>query len=141
MFIKIKGKSKIAYLPMTASTAVSNGALAAWSSGTLIPATSTTASYNIAGVFRKTIAATDSDYTVAGRLVPVEVPLEKNCLYEADVTSGLVAGDKGAYCDMTNSLTVNRAASTYDVVKCEKVISGTKGIFSLNIGTDAAVKA
>jgi len=46
----------------------------------------------------------------------------------------LVAADVGLFQDLTNSTTVNRAASTYDVVQCVRVLSTTKGHFFLNIG-------
>ncbi len=139
MFIRKQGKTKLVWLPVTASTAIAAGALVAFSSGKLIAATSSTAGSVIAGVLRKAIAATDSDYA-SERLVAVEVPVEKNVVWEADVTSGLVAADIGLYQDLTDSVTVNRAASTYDVVQCVKVISTTKGLFYLNIGVDAIAK-
>lgn len=134
MFTRKQGRTKIMWLPVTVSTALSKGALVAFSSGYLIAATSTTAPTSIIGVLKKAIASTDSDYATA-RLVAVEVPIENNVVWEADVTSGLVAADIGLFQDLTNSLTVNRAASSYDVVQCVKVISTTKGWFILNIGT------
>lgn len=136
MAFKLKqGKTKTMWLPVTASTAIAANALVAWSSGYLIAATSSTAPTSIAGVLKKTIAATDADYAVSGRLVPVEVPVEANVVWEVDVTSGLVVADRGLYCDLTDSVTVNRGSSSYDVVQCVGVISTTKGLFVLNIGT------
>ncbi len=140
MFVRKQGKTKLMWLPVTVSTALSKGALVAYSSGYLIAATSTTTCSSIVGVLRHAIASTDSDYATA-RLVEVEVPVEKNVVWEAAVTSGLVAADIGLYQDLTDSLTVNRAASTYDIVQCVKVISTTKGWFVLNIGPDARAKA
>lgn len=139
MFKLKRGKTKFVWLPVTASTAISAGALVAFSSGYLIAATSSTAPESIVGVLRHTIAATDADYAVA-RLVEVEVPVELFTEWEADVTSGLVAADVGLYQDLTDASTVNRAASTYDVVQCIKVISATKGVFFLNIGHLADAK-
>jgi len=136
MFIKKQGKTKFLYLPVTVSTALSNGALVAWSSGKLIAATSSSNPSTIAGVLRHAIAATDDDYATE-RLVEVEVPIENYVVWEADVTSGLVAADRGLYQDLTSSLVVNRAASTYDIVQCVKVISTTKGHFILNIGPNS----
>lgn len=132
-FVRKQGKTKTMHLPVTPSTAISAGALVAWSSGKLIAATSTTAPTSIAGVLKKAIAATDSDYA-SDRLVQVEVPVENNVVWEADVTSGLVATDRGLYVDLTDSLTINRGASSYDVAQVVKVISTTKGQFILNIG-------
>jgi hypothetical protein len=134
-FIRKKGKTKIAYMPVTVSTALSANSLVAFSSGYLIAATSTTAPSAIAGVLLKAIAATDADYAVA-RVVAVEVPVEKNVQWEAAVTSGLAATSVGVFYDLTNASTVNTGATTYDPVKCTKYISATKGWFELNIGTD-----
>lgn len=132
-FIRNKGKTKFMWLPVTVSTALSANSLVAYSSGYLIAATSTTAPSTIAGVLRHAIASTDSNYATA-RSVEVEVPVENNVVWKADVTSGLVAADVGLYCDITNATTVNRAASTYDIVQCVGVESTTKGYFLLNIG-------
>ena len=139
MFIRHKGKTKFVWRPVTPSTAIGVGALVAFDSGKLIAATATTAGSAIVGVIRHAIAATDADYADE-RLVEVEVPVEKFSEWEGDVTSGLIAADIGLYQDLTDSLTVNRAASTYDIVQCVKVISTTKGIFHLNIGPDAIAK-
>jgi hypothetical protein len=132
-FKRVAGKTKIVYLPVTVSTAIAEGSIVAYSSGYLIAATSSTAALNHVGVLRKTIAATDSDYAVA-RTVPVEVPVEKNVVWEAPVTSGLVAADVGLLVDLTDALTINRGASTYDAAQVVKVISTTKGHFILNLG-------
>lgn len=135
-FRRVQGKTKLMKLPVTTSTAFTAGALVQFSSGLLIPATATSEPYQIPGVIRKTIASTDSDYATA-RLVEVEVPVEKNVVWEFDVTSGLVAADIGLHCDLTNSLTVNRAASSLDIVNITKVLSTTKGQGILNIGAGA----
>mgnify|MGYP001590340099 CR=1 FL=1 len=139
MFTRKSGKTKTVPMPVTISTALSKGALVAWSSGRLIAATTTTAGSAIAGVLVKAIASTDSDYATT-RDVLVEVPVEKDVLWEADVTATLVVADVGLYCDLTSSLVINRGASTYDIVQCRKLISTTKGLFVLNIGTDAIAK-
>ena len=135
MFIRKQGKTKFMYLPVTVSTTFSEGGLADWASGYLTEATATTKPYDIAGVIRHAIAATDDDYAVA-RMVEVEVPVEQNVVWEAPVTSGLVAADRGLFQDVTDNLTVNRAVSTLDVVQCVKVISTTKGYFILNQGVN-----
>lgn len=132
-FRKVSGKTKIVYIPVTPSTAFAVDTLVAYSSGYLIPATSSTAALAHVGIIKKAIAATDSDYAVA-RTVPVEVPVERNVVYEAPVTSGLVAADVGLLVDLTDAGTINRAASTYDAAQVVKVISSTKGHFILNLG-------
>ena len=134
MFRRVQGRTKLMWLPVTTSTALSIGSLVAFSSGKLIAATATTAPTSIIGVLRHAIAATDSDYATE-RLVEVEVPVENNVVWEEDVTSGLVAADIGLFQDITSATHVNRAASSYDVVQCVKVLSTTKGLFILNVGT------
>ena len=140
-FRKVKGKTRIAWMPVvasTCSTAVA-GALMAYSGGYIIPATNTTAPSAIAGVLLKSIAATDADYAVA-RNVTVEVPVEKGVQWECAVSAGtLAATSVGAYFDLGTDdlgITVDQSATTYDVVKCTKYISATKGWFELNISTD-----
>lgn len=135
MFVRKQGKTKTMWLPVTVSTAIDKGTLVAWSSGYLVAATASSNPSTVAGVLKKTIAATDPDYAVA-RLVPVEVPVEKNVVWEGDVTSGLVAADRGLYCDLTDGATVNRGASTLDNVQCVRVISTTKGYFIINMGAE-----
>lgn len=138
MSFRIKsGKVKTIPLQVTASTAIGAGALVAWSSGKLVAATSSSAPTVIAGVLVKAITATDDDYAVE-REVLVQVPMEKNTVWEAAVTSGLVAADRGLYQDLTDSVTVNRAASSIDVVQCVRVLSTTLGEFILNIGAEAS---
>jgi hypothetical protein len=132
-FIKAQGKTKIVYLPVTTSTTFTEGDIVSFSSGYLIKATSSTAALSHVGVIRKTIAATDTDYATA-RKVPVEVPVEKNVIWEAPVTSGLVAADVGLLVDLTDAGTINRGASTYDAAQVIAVISATKGLFRLNLG-------
>lgn len=132
-FTKYKGKSVTRWLPVTTSTAFTKGAICSWSSALLIPATSATAASSHVGVIKKTIASTDADYATA-RLVPVEVPLEKMVEWRAPVTSGLVAADISLWVDLTDSLTINRAASTIDAAQVKSVISTTEGIFILNLG-------
>jgi hypothetical protein len=136
MFVRKQGKTKFMWLPVTVSTTFSEGGLVEWSSGYLIEFTATSAGSNCPGVIRHAITAADADYAVA-RLVEVEVPVEKNVVWQAPVTSGLVAADRGLFQDVTDNLTVNRAASTYDVVQCVKVLSTTSGLFVLNIGTES----
>lgn len=122
------GKTKEIPMPVTPSTALTGGTFVTFTSGKLVAATAGTANTNIVGVLKNTIAATDEDYA-DDRLVPVLVPAEKHVEWEIDVTSGLVAADVGLEQDLTDAGTVNRGASTVDVVKCLRVISTTKGIF------------
>lgn len=129
-FIRKEGKTKVLWLPVTPSTALSKNSLVAFTSGKLVAVTAGTTNVNIVGVLKRAIVAADSDYA-SDRLVPVEVPTEKHTVWEADVTSGLVAADVGLEQDLTDASTVNRGASTTDIVKCLSVISTTKGLFLL----------
>jgi hypothetical protein len=131
-FQVIAGKTKEVQLPVTPSTAITAGTLLTFSGGKLVAAAAATAAVNIVGILKATIAATDDDYA-SDRLVSVIVPVEKHVLYEADVTSGLVATDIGGEFDLTDGATVDRSASSVDVVKAVKVISSTKGHFFVKI--------
>lgn len=127
-FRRFQGKTKVIYRPMTPSTAIAQGDVASFSSGKLIPATSATTALSHKGICRKTIASTDADYAL-DKLIPIEVPVEKNVFWRGPVTSGLVATDVGLEVDLTNAGTINRAASTVDVALVEEVISSTEGVF------------
>ncbi len=130
----VKGKTVRRQFDVTTSTEFAANSLVAFStSGKLIPANSASAKEAVVGILDKAILSTDANYATA-REVGVLVPLEKNVIVEADVTAGLVAADIGAYQDLTDASTVNRSGSTNDIVKCVKVLSGTKGRFTLNIG-------
>jgi hypothetical protein len=131
-FSVVRGKTKEIQLPVTTSTAIAEGALLTFTTGKLVAAGAATAATAIVGILKKTIAATDDDYA-SDRLVTVIVPVEKHVVYEADVTSGLVAADIGLEQDLTDASTVDRAASSVDVVKCVGVISSTKGLFFVKI--------
>lgn len=124
-FIKVAGKTKNMWYPVTPSTALAARSLVVFSSGKLIAATASDAANTIVGILVKAIAATDSDYA-SDRLVAVEVPVEKNVEYEFD-TASLVATDVGTLADLTDASTVNRGASSVDVVRITKYLSATKG--------------
>lgn len=130
-FIRYKGKTKTMWLPVTTSTAITKGSIVSWSLGLLIAATSSTTALSHAGVIKKTIASTDSDYATA-RLVPVEVPVEKNVVWLADFTTTLLTTDIGAEVDLTDALTVNRGASSIDACIITGYISATKGYVTIN---------
>ena len=127
MFILRKGKVKTMLLPVTTSTAFTKDTLVTFSSGLLVAATSSTASADIIGVIRKTIASTDSDYATA-RLVPVDVPVERLTVWEGD-TASAVASDIGVETDLTDAGTVNRGAVSVKVVRMVQRLSATKGLF------------
>ena len=121
-FILRKGKTKMISLPVAASVVLTDGALVALSSGTVILATSSTTKH--VGVCRKTIATTDSDYAVA-KMVPVQVPIQEGVIWEA-LTASAVIGDIGTAVDLTDSVTVNRGGTTHHVVTIVEFYSATK---------------
>lgn len=132
-FSVYKGKVKTVWLPVDASGgAMERGALVTLTSGVLELAAAGTANTAIVGILDKEVTTADDDYATA-RDLPVIVPVEKHVIYEADVTSGLVAADIGLEQDITDSVTVDRSASTDDVAKCVKVLSTTKGHFFLKL--------
>jgi hypothetical protein len=135
-FIRKKGRTKIMWLPWTTGQTTAKGGLVVFSSGRLIPATSSTACYSTAGVAVKAITSASDEYTTADN-IPVEVPIEAGVEWEAAVTATLVVGDVGLHCDLTDQSTVSRASSTYDIVQITKFISTTKCWCILNIGTGA----
>ena len=125
-FRRVKGKTKNIWLPVTPSTVIEAGALVAFDgSGLLVPATSTSTGVEIIGAIVGGIAATDADYADT-RKVAVQIPVEVGTLWEFD-TTGLVAADIGNDVDLTDSVTVNRAATTIGVVKVLKRLTATKG--------------
>lgn len=132
MFKLYQGKVKNVYLPVTASTALSEGSLVTFSSGKLVAATSGTAAVNIVGVLVKAIASTDDDYADE-RLVAVQVPTERHAVWEADVTATVATSDIGAEVDLTDASTINPDAGSVDVARIVDVISTTKAHVFLKI--------
>lgn len=130
---RYQGKTKVMFLPVTTSTAFTIDTLVTWSSGLLVSATSSTTAVLLAGVIRKKIASTDTDYATA-RLVPVEVPVEKFVVWKQDFTTTLVAGDLGAECDLTDSGNANRGASSVKVVIPTAVLSAVSGLAFIKFG-------
>lgn len=126
-FILRKGKVKTVYLPVTTSTALTKDTLVTFTTGLLVAATSSTAAADIVGVIRKTIASTDSDYATA-RTVPVDVPVERFTVWEADYTATLAAADIGIEIDLTDAGTANRGATSVKAVRTVGFISTTKGL-------------
>ena len=127
-FVTRRGQTKKTPLPVTPSTAFAKDSLVTFVSGKLVAATSSTAAVDIAGIIPKAIVSTDADYAT-DRLVEILVPVQKHVVFEADVTSGLVATDVGLEVDLTDASTVNRAATSIKAVKCVKVLSTTRGLF------------
>lgn len=128
-FKRDQGKTKLMYFPKTASTTLSADSLVILTSGQLVAATSS--SSKLAGVLRKAIASTDSDYT-STTLVPVEVPIEMNVTWLADFTASFTAAQVGVACDLTDQNNVNTGGTSHKVVTPTAFISATKGLVVMN---------
>lgn len=133
-FIRYKGKTVTRWLPMTASTVATKGSIMSFASGQLILATSSTTALSHVGVIKRDIKSTDVDYATGGRLVPVEVPLEKGVQWMGDVTPTLVASDVGLEVDLTDAGTINRGASTIKAAFVLAFVSTVKGLFVIEFG-------
>ncbi|KKK93261.1 hypothetical protein LCGC14_2694660 [marine sediment metagenome] len=126
-FILHAGKTKDIKLPVTASTVLSVNSLVSHTSGQLVAATSSSNAVDILGVVLKAIVATDDDYTDE-RLISIRIPMERFTEWIADFTATLVVADVGLEVDLTDAVTLNRAASSKDIAKVKKVLSTTKGV-------------
>ncbi len=114
-FKLIKGKTKIEWLPVTVSTALSADSLVECTSGYVAAADDNEAAADVRGVLIKAIAATDSDYASA-RKVAVRVPVEKHCVWEADTADTFVqATHGGVECGIVDSTNLDLDDTTNDV--------------------------
>lgn len=125
-----KGRSVIENWPIAASQVVVAGDLVYISSGTVIPADSTSGDHM--GIALKTIATTDSDYAVAKSL-PVLKAYADN-VYEVDVDTGtaLTAAMVGGAYDLTDANSLNVGATSKKVVTIVGFISATKALVKIN---------
>ena len=138
-----QGKTKFMWLPLGASETHNAGSIVAWDvingAGKLTGATAGTIPSECVGVLRHAVAATDDDYATASRLVEVEVPVEKNVVWECDVTTAaaLTTTDMGEFHDLNTTgdkfVTGN---SSIDIGYVVGYISATKGLYILNIGPE-----
>lgn len=122
----VKGKVKNIWLPVTTSTALAAGTLVEITSGLVAAADDNDTS--ISGVLVKTIASTDSDYATS-RKVAVQVPKERHCIWEIDVSSGdtaVAATHEGTEVGIDSSGTVDLDDVTNKVFLITKVVSATK---------------
>lgn len=123
-FIVKKGRTRIVWYPVTASTALSANSLVTFTSGLLVAAASGTATNIIVGVLVKAITSTDSDYATSARLVAVRIPVEKGVVWEA-TTASAVSTDLGKLADLTDASTVNRGATSVNVFRLTEFVSAT----------------
>lgn len=125
----VKGKTKILTLKRAASVTFTKNSLVYFISGYVNPADSTSGDH--IGIVLESVASTDSDFATSGA-IQVEVPVDKMCEFEADVTGTLAATSVGVAMDLSTALVVNQGATSKAVVTCTKFITSTKGQFVLN---------
>jgi len=130
----IKGKTRLRSYTRTSSTAFTEGALVYWVSGLVAPADATSGDH--IGIAAEAVTSSDSDYATAGVKILVEVPADKQCEFEADVTGTLVSTSVGVTYDLSDSVTVDQGNTSKNVVTCTKFISASLGHFVLNASFD-----
>lgn len=119
-----KGKTKTMWLPVTTSTAMVKGDVVEFTSG-LIALADADETNAVFGVIKKTIASTDADYADARR-VPVEVPVQRFCVWEVEDLSGTFsASDIGAEYGLTDANTVDQTETTNAVFLVTEFVSTT----------------
>jgi len=126
----VRGKTIIREYPRQTSTTFTKNSLVYFISGLINPADSTSGDH--AGICVESVASTAADFATAAVPIKVEVPRDKQCVFEADVTGTLVTTSVGLTYDLSDALTVNQGATSKNVVTCVKFISATKGQFVLN---------
>jgi len=130
----VQGKTRLRAYPKQASTAFAKDALVYWISGYVNPADSTSGDH--IGITAEAITSASANYATAGATILVEVPADKQCVFEATTTGTLAATGVGATYDLSDSVTVNAGAQAKNVVTCVKFISATKGRYVLNASFD-----
>lgn len=125
----VKGKTKMLWLPTTASVTFTKGDLVMLTTGQLT--TATISSENHVGIIQTDVTSGDSDFATIHK-VPVEIPLSDACEFEATVTGTLVTTSLGVSYDLSDASTVNQGGTTTMQVTCVGFISATKGRFILN---------
>lgn len=132
----VKGKWITKMLPRTASVTFTNGDLVVLTSG--LVATATVSTKKHLGIILTAVTSGDPNFATTAVNVPVAVPAEVTCEFEADVTGTLVTTDIGSQFDMSTAGLVNQDGTTCKVVTCKGFISTAKGRFSLNSNLEYA---
>lgn len=112
-------------MPTKASTAYTKGNILMNDGTDNIDATS--AAGNIRGITDETKASAANTNSIK-----VLIPRGKSSWFEAAVTGTFTKACEGRSYDMSNATTVNTGATTYKVVRCEKYLTSTLGVFSVN---------
>lgn len=117
-----KGKWVIKWYAKKASTAFTKNELVELASGYVQPATST--SIRLLGVNQDNTVSSGSATTVK---IPILVPVSRAASVKATTSTTVVVG--GQY-DLTDSVTVNQGASTYDPLTAVEVFSATLAAYA-----------
>lgn len=134
-FYPVSGSWDVHYFRKKASTAfTANNLVAFETNGTagdpIEPADASDT--KILGIGARTITSASSDYADNTR-IPVLVPRDKSATMECDTVAGtMVVADEGLEVDLTDATSVNRAASSTDVLVATRFVSATKGHFIIN---------
>jgi len=129
--LQVTGRETIKWLPKTASVAIAYGAILAFDgSGGLTNASSSSKLF--AGIARRVVASTDSDYASATLMPFVELKGDEE--YEMDVYSGtaLTAAMVGNSYDLYDSSLLNVGGTTHKVVTVTGFISATRARVKFN---------
>jgi hypothetical protein len=128
MFIRESGETNIHPFTKTASTALSDASVVAFSSGELVAATSGINADAIAGVMVGAVVSTDPDYATAS-LKTVDVPRPRHDRFIADIGTGktVAQSNVGTFCDLVDANSIDPATSTHGHVFIERLISTTGG--------------
>lgn len=114
-FKKVRGKTKVEWLPVTTSTAFTKDTLVEWTSGLIAVADDNDT--DVAGVILKTIASSDADYA-SSRKVPILVPVERHVVWEADTADTFVqATHGGVECGIVDAGNIDLDDTTNDVFR------------------------
>ena len=123
-FIKYRGKTRTMWLPRPANEAFTKGELVYGNgSGQVIPADSTSGLH--IGVIKRTVVSTDSDYTTADVLVPIEVPVEDMVEWRV-LTASAVEDDILDEIDLTNAGQADRGNTSKDALLVTGYLSATE---------------
>lgn len=112
MFIRSKGQPKLEYFPKKASTVFAVGDLCTFDgSGNIQPYVAGTTT-GAAGICKKAIAATDSDYA-ANTMIPVDVNIGDGNEFIVDANGAITASLVGTYKDIiTNAGQISNSVAT-----------------------------
>jgi hypothetical protein len=120
----VRGLWKVKWFPKKASTTFLKGELVDLVSGSVQPSTSSTVS--TLGINQDSAYASSDATTVK---IPVLVAKSRGAELESDTTAVVTVGSEY---DLSDSQTIDAAASSNDTVTAIKVITTTRAVFALN---------